>query len=55
MTAGSDEVCDHMWEVHDGALLTHLMAASLHSSSRVERDRQAVVMEERYRIRLERA
>jgi len=41
-----DEVCDHMWEVHD-ACIDPEGGYSAYIQQRVERDRQAQVMEER--------
>ena len=42
-----DEVCDHMWEVHDGVIDPFDGGYSAYIQARVERDRQAAVMEER--------
>ena len=42
-----DEVCDHMWEVHDGMIDPFDGGYSAYIQARVERDRQAAVMEER--------
>ncbi|KXB63466.1 ABC-F family ATP-binding cassette domain-containing protein [Olsenella sp. DNF00959] len=42
-----DEVCDHMWEVHDGAIDPFEGGYSAYVQQRFERQRQAAVMEER--------
>ncbi len=42
-----DEVCDHMWEVHDGVIDPFEGGYSAYVQQRVERQRQAAVMEER--------
>jgi len=42
-----DEVCDHMWEVHDACIDPFEGGYSAYIQQRVERDRQAQVMEER--------
>ena len=42
-----DEVCEHMWEVHDGQIDPFEGGYSAYIQQRVERQRQAAVMEER--------
>ncbi|HBO61471.1 MAG TPA: ABC transporter ATP-binding protein, partial [Olsenella sp.] len=42
-----DEVCEHMWEVHDRRIDPFEGGYSAYVQQRVERDRQAAVMEER--------
>ena len=42
-----DEVCEHMWEVHDGVIDPFEGGYSAYIQQRVERQRQAAVMEER--------
>lgn len=42
-----DEVCDHMWEVHDGTIDPFEGGYSAYIQQRVERDRQAAATEER--------
>ncbi|MGI6755448.1 MAG: ABC-F family ATP-binding cassette domain-containing protein [Atopobiaceae bacterium] len=42
-----DEVCEHMWEVHDGEIEPFEGGYSAYIQQRVERQRQAAVMEER--------
>jgi len=42
-----DEVCDHMWEVHDTCVDPFEGGYSAYVQQRVERDRQAQVIEER--------
>lgn len=42
-----DEVCDHMWEVHDTCIDPFEGGYSAYIQQRVERDRQTQVMEER--------
>ena len=42
-----DEVCEHMWEVHDGVIEPFEGGYSAYIQQRVERQRQAAVMEER--------
>ncbi len=42
-----DEVCEHMWEVHDRRIEPFDGGYSAYIQQRVERDRQAAVMEER--------
>ena len=42
-----DEVCEHMWEVHDGAIDPFEGGYSAYIQQRVERARQAAAMEER--------
>ena len=42
-----DEVCEHMWEVHDRAVTPFEGGYSAYIQQRCERDRQAAVMEER--------
>ncbi len=42
-----DEVCEHMWEVHDGTIDPFEGGYSAYIQQRVERQRQAAVMEER--------
>ncbi|WP_077597954.1 ABC-F family ATP-binding cassette domain-containing protein [Olsenella urininfantis] len=42
-----DEVCEHMWEVHDGRIDPFEGGYSAYVQQRVERQRQAAVMEER--------
>ncbi|MBP3884960.1 MAG: ABC-F family ATP-binding cassette domain-containing protein [Olsenella sp.] len=42
-----DEVCEHMWEVHDGMIDPFEGGYSAYIQQRVERQRQAAVMEER--------
>lgn len=42
-----DEVCDHMWEVHDGTIDPFEGGYSAYIQQRVERERQAAVKEER--------
>ena len=42
-----DEVCEHMWEVHDGTIEPFEGGYSAYVQQRVERQRQAAVMEER--------
>lgn len=42
-----DEVCEHMWEVHDRRIEPFEGGYSAYIQQRVERDRQAAVMEER--------
>ena len=42
-----DEVCEHMWEVHDGQIEPFEGGYSAYIQQRVERQRQAAVMEER--------
>ncbi|WP_058270365.1 ABC-F family ATP-binding cassette domain-containing protein [Olsenella massiliensis] len=42
-----DEVCEHMWEVHDGVIDPFEGGYSAYVQQRVERQRQAAVMEER--------
>lgn len=42
-----DEVCEHMWEVHDREVTPFEGGYSAYIQQRVERDRQAAVMEER--------
>ncbi len=42
-----DEVCEHMWEVHDRTVTPFEGGYSAYIQQRCERDRQAAVMEER--------
>ena len=42
-----DEVCEHMWEVHDREVTPFEGGYSAYIQQRVERDRQAAVIEER--------
>ena len=42
-----DEVCEHMWEVHDGVIDPFEGGYSAYVQQRVERQRQEAVMEER--------
>ena len=42
-----DEVCEHMWEVHDGIIEPFEGGYSAYIQQRVERHRQAAVLEER--------
>ncbi|MBP3893175.1 MAG: ABC-F family ATP-binding cassette domain-containing protein [Atopobiaceae bacterium] len=42
-----DEVCEHMWEVHDGVIEPFEGGYSAYIQQRVERQRQAAVLEER--------
>ena len=42
-----DEVCEHMWEVHDGTIEPFEGGYSAYIQQRVERQRMAAVMEER--------
>ena len=42
-----DEVCEHMWEVHDREVTPFEGGYSAYIQQRVERDRQATVIEER--------
>lgn len=42
-----DEVCEHMWEVHDGVIDPFEGGYSAYIQQRFERDRQASVIEER--------
>ena len=42
-----DEVCEHMWEVHDGVVDPFEGGYSAYIQQRMERNRQAQVMEER--------
>ena len=42
-----DEVCEHMWEVHDSVIEPFEGGYSAYIQQRVERQRQAAVMEER--------
>ena len=42
-----DEVCEHMWEVHDGVIEPFEGGYSAYIQQRVERQRQAAVIEER--------
>lgn len=42
-----DEVCDHMWEVHDSVIDPFEGGYSAYIQQRVERDRQAAAIEER--------
>jgi ATPase subunit of ABC transporter with duplicated ATPase domains len=42
-----DEVCEHMWEVHDGVIEPFEGGYSAYIQQRVERQRQAAVTEER--------
>lgn len=42
-----DEVCEHMWEVHDGRVEPFEGGYSAYIQQRVERERQAAVAEER--------
>lgn len=42
-----DEVCEHMWEVHDGQIDPFEGGYSAYIQQRVERQRQAAVIEER--------
>ena len=42
-----DEVCEHMWEVHDRRIEPFEGGYSAYIQQRVERERQAAVMEER--------
>ena len=44
-----DEVCEHMWEVHDREVTPFEGGYSAYIQQRCERDRQAAVMEERRR------